>query len=145
MNYKKLFVIIIFTFLIGVIPSILIGSNLDGVVLPSLFPPKILFPIVWTILYVLMSISVYLASINDNSSYVPYLIQLLFNSTWTIIFFGLRWFLLGVVWILIIIGIVFYMIIKYSKKNKIASYLLIPYLFWLFIALYLNVSIFILN
>ena len=144
MNIKKLIIILVFTFIIGTLPTIFIEINLDGIIKPQFFPPKILFPIVWTILYVLMSISLYNVKASKEN-YIPYLIQLFFNSTWMIVFFGLLNYFLGIIWILVLIILVVYLMIIYYKEKKISTYLLIPYLIWLIIALYLNISIFVLN
>lgn len=142
---KKFIIILVFTFLVGTFPSWFIKSNVEGLILPDFYPPSILFPIVWTVLYILMSISLYLASKNTNSVYPIYIVQIIVNSLWTVIFFGLRWFTLGYLWIILLIVLVIIMMYKFYKENKVSMYLLIPYLIWLFIALYLNISIALLN
>ena len=142
---KKIIIILVFTFLVGTFPSWLIKPNIDGLALPPFYPPTILFPIVWTILYILMSISLYLASKNTTSVYPIYIAQIIVNSLWTVIFFGLRLFTFGYLWIILLITLVIIMMYKFYKQNKISMYLLIPYLIWLFIALYLNIGIAVLN
>lgn len=142
---KKFIIILVFTFLIGTFPSWFIKSSIDGLALPPFYPPTILFPIVWTLLYILMSISLYLASKNTNSVYPVYLAQIVVNSLWTIIFFGFKLFTLGYLWIILLIVLVIIMMYQFYKENKISTFLLIPYLIWLFIALYLNIGIAVLN
>src|SRR5574344_661652 len=143
MNYKKLFIIIILTFLIATLPSWFIKSDISYLVKPFEIP-KVLFPVVWTILYILMSISYYLVS-NSNNTLRIYLIQLILNSLWTLIFFGLKLRLLSFIWLIVFLITVVIMIIKYIKINKLSGYLLIPYLAWLLFAGYLNFSIYLLN
>ena len=142
---KKFIIILVFTFLVGTFTSWFIKPSIDGLALPPFYPPTILFPIVWTILYILMSISLYLASKNTTSVYPIYIAQIIVNSLWTVIFFGLRLFTFGYLWIILLITLVIIMMYKFYKQNKISMYLLIPYLIWLFIALYLNIGIAVLN
>lgn len=142
---KKFIIILVFTFLVGTFPSWFIKPSISGLALPPFYPPTILFPIVWTILYILMSISLYLASKNTTSVYPIYIAQIIVNSLWTVIFFGLRLFTFGYLWIILLITLVIIMMYKFYKQNKISMYLLIPYLIWLFIALYLNIGIAVLN
>ena len=92
-----------------------------------------------------MSISLYLASKNTTSVYPIYIAQIIVNSLSTVIFFGLRLFTFGYLWIILLITLVIIMMYKFYKQNKISMYLLIPYLIWLFIALYLNIGIAVLN
>ena len=142
---KKFIIILVFTFLVGTFTSWFIKPSIDGLALPPFYPPTILFPIVWTILYILMSISLYLASKNTTSVYPIYIAQIIVNSLWTVIFFGLRLFTFGYLWIILLITLVIIMMYKFYKQNKISMYLLIPYLIWLFIALYLTIGIAVLN
>ena len=113
MNYKKLFLIILVTFLIATVPSMFISSNIDYLNKPFAIP-NIIFPIVWTILYLLMSIAYYLVS--DHQKTLPiYLSQLIFNSLWTIIFFGLKLRLLAFIWLILLLLQVIYMTSMYFK------------------------------
>jgi len=145
MNYKKLIGIIIVTLVIGIGPSLFIDMSIDTLNKPTLYPPTIVFPIVWTILYVLMSISVFMATKKDNDPYTIYFLQLLVNSAWTIIFFGLNFRLIGSIVIVILIGLVITMMYKFYKQNKLSAILQIPYLLWLLFASYLSFAIYILN
>lgn len=142
---KKFIILLILTFAIGVIPSIFVGNDVSGLVKPLFFPPKIAFPIVWTIIYILMTISVYIVSKKDDDTYKIYFIQLFVNSLWTVIFFGLNFRLLAFLWLFLLLILVIIMTIKFYRMDKRAGYLLIPYVIWLFFAGYLNLAIYILN
>ncbi len=142
---KKFIILLIVTFFIGVIPSLLVGNDVTGLILPKFYPPKILFPIIWSILYLLMTISVYLATKNSDDAYKIYFIQLIVNAFWTVIFFGLKLRLLAFIWIIFLFILVIIMIKKFYKENKTAGLLQIPYIIWLLIAMYLNLSIYLLN
>lgn len=116
---------------------------------PKLAPPGYIFPIVWTILYVLMGISSYLIHRsnhkNKETALIIYYFQLLINFSWPIFFFNYQNFLLALA-ILFILNILVIILIKVTYSiNHLASYLLIPYLIWILFALYLNFWIFIHN
>lgn len=151
-DYKKLLKYIIITILIGTIPSVFvfksmsIYSNLNK---PPLSPPGFIFPIVWTILYILMGISFY-KIMNDEGKYkeeakLIYYIQLVTNALWTPIFFGFKQYFLAFTWLLMLLVFVIFMVTIFYKINKKSAYLQIPYIIWLLVALYLNFGIFILN
>ncbi|MBR4139007.1 MAG: tryptophan-rich sensory protein [Lachnospiraceae bacterium] len=118
---------------------------------PMLAPPGWLFPIVWTILYTLMGISAYLilrskASKEDvKDAMTIFYYQLLINLLWPAFFFGFRWYFFSFLWILLLIGFVITMIVKFYKIRKVAAYLNIPYLLWICFASYLNLAIWWLN
>lgn len=142
---KKFIIILLITFGIALLPTIFINFDTDSLVKPSLFPPKILFPIVWTILYFLMSISLYLSSKYNKNLYKVYGIQLILNSLWSPLFFMFKTYLFSTIELLILIIFVAIMIEEMKLENKLSAYLQIPYFIWLLFALYLNVSIYILN
>lgn len=142
---KKFIIILLITFGVAVLPTIFIDFNTDYLIKPALFPPKILFPIVWTILYILMSISLYLSSKYDNEVYKVYGIQLVLNSLWSPLFFMFKTYLFSTIELIILLFIVIIMMYQMYLKNKTVGYLQIPYVIWLIFALFLNVSIFILN
>ena len=122
--------------------------NYTDIVKPPLSPPGIVFPIVWTILYILMGIS-YFITTKDNESNKEldqiYLLQLLVNFLWPIIFFILRMYFTAFLWIILLIILVIVMIKELLKVNKLSGYLQIPYLIWLLFATYLNLGITLLN
>lgn len=116
-----------------------------------LTPPDIVFPIVWTVLYILMGFAAYRIYMNnkleknDYNGYFYYLIQLLLNFLWAIVFFNLR--LYGISFILIVVILIFIIIttIKFFRVDKIAGSLMIPYIIWVLFASYLTLYIWIFN
>ena len=135
---------------VGGIVGVIISSAIDynSLQKPFLAPPSIVFPIVWTILYILMGISYGILKskgLTDKKIDLIYYIQLGVNAIWSIIFFLLKWRLFAFIWILILDVLVILMIIKFYKKNKTAGLLQIPYLIWVLFASYLNLAIYILN
>ena len=136
---------IFFPLILGTIIGLLINTSVySDYIKPPLAPPSILFPIVWSILYLLMGISYNLTSKSKDIKLIYYL-QLVFNYLWSIIFFTLDLKLFSIIWLTILIILVTIMISKCYKDNKLAAYLQIPYLIWLFFALYLNTSIYLIN
>ena len=136
--------------LVGGVVGLMISSAIDynSLQKPPLAPPSIVFPIVWTILYILMGISYGILKskgLTDKKIDIIYYIQLGVNAIWSIIFFLLKWRLFAFIWILILDVLVILMIIKFYKKDKTAGLLQIPYLLWVLFASYLNLAIYILN
>lgn len=117
---------------------------------PALSPPASVFPIVWTILYLLMGIAsviVYNSEGSENRTVGLYLhfMQLIFNFFWSIIFFNLKMYMFAFVWLVLLFMIVISMIANYRKVNLIAGLLNIPYLTWLIFAGYLNFMVYFIN
>lgn len=136
--------------LIGGIVGLIISSAIDynSLQKPFLAPPSIVFPIVWTILYILMGISYGILKskgLTDKKIDLIYYIQLAVNAAWSIIFFSLKWRLFAFIWILLLDILVILMIIKFYKKDKTVGLLQIPYILWTLFASYLNLAIYILN
>ena len=150
-DIKKLLFYIIITVLIGSLPSffIKISDVYKELNKPLLSPPGVIFPIVWTILFILMGISIYkVGSSKSNKkkeAIIIYFIQLIVNALWTPIFFGLNEYFLGFLWVIMLLLIVVVMLIKFSKIDNISVYLNIPYVFWLLFASYLSFGVFVLN
>lgn len=152
-SIKYLLLFIGIALLAGIIGAFLGGDmkDFETVAKPSFSPPGFLFPIVWTILYILMGISSYLVCVNRtdekfvNTACKLYYLQLIVNVLWTPIFFRFKLYFLAFVWILLLIFLVIYMIIKFYKIKPIAGILQLPYLFWLIFASILNFSIFMMN
>jgi len=149
-DYKKLLLYIVITFLIGSFFAIFTSNNETYQSLNKLIEvPGIVFPIVWSILYLLMAITAYLISENNNQDRINalkiYFIQLVVNSLWTLMFFGLNLYTFAFIWILLLTVLVALMVYKFYKINQVAGYLNIPYLIWIIFAAFLNLSIVILN
>ena len=149
-DYKKLLIFIFGTYLIGGLFSFFIDmpSMYQELNKPFLSPPGYVFPIVWTVLYTLMGVSLYLISeeTGDNKkSYIIYIVQLILNSLWTLFYFGLDMKLFAFFILIGLIISVIIMILEFRKLNKTAAYLQIPYLIWLIFAGYLNLATYLLN
>ena len=150
-DWKKLIIITVITFIVGTFFSFFTMNSIDTFkeLSKPINVPGVLFPIVWSILYLLMSISCYLiVQSNDKDKkegIILYAIQLVINSLWTLIFFGLGAYLLSFIWIIILLIVVIIMLAKFYNINKIAMYINIPYVLWLLFAAYLNLGIYLLN
>lgn len=118
---------------------------------PSFNPPNWLFGPVWTLLYLMMGISLFIVWKEDlknkvvKSAFIIFMIQLFLNTIWSIIFFGMHstaggLIIIALLWIMILITI-----LKFMKISRVAGILLIPYLLWVSFATLLNFSIFKLN
>lgn len=117
---------------------------------PAFSPPMILFPIVWGILYLLMAVGaarITLAppSAEKSTALNLYIIQLVVNFFWSLIFFNAQAFGFALLWLLLLWVLVLAMIITFHKVDPIAAYLQIPYLLWLSFAAYLNAGVWYLN
>ena len=140
--------------LIPVIVGGIVGLIISGSIYyntlqkPFLSPPSILFPIVWTILYILMGISYGILQSNqlvDEKINMIYYLQLAVNALWSIFFFTLKWRLFAFLWIILLDVLVIVMIKKFYDKNKTAGLLQIPYIIWTLFATYLNLGVYLLN
>ena len=153
-NYKLLTICIIIPLAVGSLSGYISASAMDSFRMlnkPPLSPPGFLFPIVWTILYILMGIASYLVLTSGQSTtkikdaMITYGLQLFFNFFWSIIFFNLEWYMLAFVWLVVLWVLIFNTIISFYEISKTAAYLLIPYLLWVTFAGYLNLGIYLLN
>ena len=150
-NWKRLIIIIIITFIVGSFFSFFTMNNMDTFkeLKKPVNVPGVLFPVVWSILYLLMSISCYIITTKDDknkdNAIIWYGIQLFINSLWSLIFFGFSAYLFSFIWILLLLAIVIIMIVKFYKIDKMAAYLNIPYVLWILFAGFLNLGIYILN
>lgn len=139
---------------VGLLSAFLTRNNMDvyqTVIKPALAPPAILFPIVWTVLYVLMGIGstmVYNSNAQTeakNRALYVYGLQLFVNFFWSILFFNQRAFLGSFIWLLLLWVLILVMIFDFRKVNRTAAWLQIPYLLWVTFAGYLNLMIVLLN
>ncbi len=140
-----------FPVIAGGIVGFLISFSMDygSLNLPLLAPPKIVFPIAWTILYLLMGLAFYLfqkkTKQQEEGTIKLYYGQLLVNLLWSIIFFVFKFRLIAVLWILLLVFLVIKLIKAFYQKDKLAAYLLLPYLLWILFATYLTIGIWLLN
>lgn len=148
-NFKKLIIFIIVTFLIGGFFSFFNDTSFYKTLDKPINIPSIVFPIVWSILYLLMAVSAYQISesndYNKGDALKLYFVQLIVNSLWTLFFFGFKLYFFSFLWIILLIILVYIMIYRFYKINKVSAYLNIPYLLWLIFAAYLNYMIYYLN
>lgn len=151
------------TFIIAIIIPLAIGgfsafltkNNMDiygEINTPPLSPPSFLFPIVWTILYILMGISSAFIWLNRSTNkdaaergLLYYAVSLFFNFAWSLIFFNFRAYLFAFLWLLIMLVLIILTIVNYKKTVSIAAYLQIPYILWTAFAGYLTLGVFLLN
>ncbi len=135
---------------VGGLSALLTRGSMDiynDIVRPPLSPPGFLFPIVWTILYILMGISS--AIVYRKASKSPiiqktglgvYALQLVVNFFWSIIFFNMRAFLFAFIWLVLLWVLILTMIVRFYRISPLAAYLQIPYLLWVTFALYLSLN-----
>ena len=156
MKGKRLLLVqcILVPLLVGVVASLITGGGMDQdetIVKPPLSPPAWLFPVVWTILYIMMGISSYLiltsnaAKEQKDSAMMLYWYQLAVNFLWPTFFFNFEWYFFSLLWLLLLWGLVLLMILTFYKIDKRAAWLNIPYLLWLTFAAYLNAMVWWLN
>jgi tryptophan-rich sensory protein len=146
---KKLFYLF-FPLVLGSLVGFIISGNIDykELLKPPLAPPSWLFPVMWTIIYLLMGISYYLLKKDyDNLGMVDvlYYVQLGVNLLWSIIFFVFKLRLFDCWWIILLDILVGIMIYWFYKIKKVSGYLNILYMVWILFATYLTIGIYILN
>ncbi len=153
-KWKQLIIAVLIPLVVGGASALLTMDGMKGFEIinkPPLTPPAIVFPIVWTVLYILMGIASYIvwtqnAPVNKSlSALFFYSVQLVFNFFWSIIFFNLELYLFAFIWLLALIIFIVITIKKFYEIKPIAGYLLIPYLAWCIIAAYLNLGVYFLN
>ena len=150
-KYLSLFLIVLITFMasaIGaVVTSIFKEPWYSQIIRPSFSPPSWVFGPVWTTLYILMSVAIWFnwISYRNKKTLSIYFIHIVFNSLWSVIFFGFHQILLSVFNLLIILFFIVWLMIIYYKTTKLSFLLMIPYLLWSSFAFLLNVNIFYLN
>lgn len=148
----KIILAIIIPLAVGGLSALITMNQMDlfeTVAKPPLAPPRWLFPVAWTILYILMGIASYLFYIADTQegreALVLYGVQLFFNFFWSIIFFNLEAYWFALIWLFIMWIIILLLLIKSRKVDERAFWLLLPYFIWTTFAFYLNFGIAVLN
>lgn len=133
---------------LGGAPAVIVGSDTDWIDRPWFYPPEIVFPIVWTVLFTLMGISLYLVARAGLHRYDvrraigAFGIQFLLNLAWTPIFFGLRRPDLGLIVIIVLWVAIALTIRLFDRVDRRAAILLIPYFLWVGFAFVLSIAIF---
>ncbi len=153
-NKRLLLICIAIPLIVGIVAGLLTKNSVEVFAIlekPPLEPPAWLFPVVWTILYILMGISSYIILTSDASreeiedAIKIYIYQLIVNFLWPTFFFNFQWYLFSFVWLVLLWILVFIMIRKFYDISKVAAYLNVPYIIWLTFAGYLNAGIWLLN
>lgn len=153
-QWKAFIVCLILPLAVGGVSALLTQNSMEvfeNLNKPALAPPGWLFPVVWTILFILMGIASYLVlTSNSRQEQIKralsvYLIQLAVNFFWPIFFFNFKLYLFSFIWLILLWILILYTTILFFRISKPAGYLLIPYLLWVTFAGYLNISIYLLN
>lgn len=117
---------------------------------PPLNPPMAVFPVVWSILFILMGIgSAIIYTKKDEADVYAslriYGFQLVVNFFWSLIFFNMQAYLFAFIWLLLLWVLIIIMIIRFKRISPVSAYMQIPYLLWVTFAAYLNIMVYILN
>lgn len=152
-NWKKLVISLAIPLGVGALATLLSGGMNTYRTLnqPPLSPPGWVFPIVWTILYLLMGYASYRISTSDapdgerKKALTFYGIQLFLNFLWPIVFFRFRWYFAAFILLLALWVFIYLTMYRFEKIDETAETLLIPYLLWVTFAGYLNLGVALLN
>ena len=152
-QWKNLITCISIPLAVGSLSALLTKNSMEtfaSVAKPALAPPGWLFPVVWTILYILMGIASYLVATSreggpKDAAWVVYGLQLFFNFFWSIIFFDLGRYGLAFVWLVALWLLILKTTVPFYQISRPAGYLMLSYLLWVTFAGYLNFMIFLLN
>ena len=172
-QWKPLLISVLLPLAVGGLSALLTKDSMmafSSLEQPPLSPPGWLFPVVWTILYILMGVASYLAliaipetasgpsgagtatsggmALDDSATYPAiraYTAQLVFNFGWSLIFFNLEWYLLAFFWLVILWILILVTIVRFYRLSPLAGLLMVPYLAWVTFAGYLNLGVWWLN
>jgi tryptophan-rich sensory protein len=152
-NWKRLLINLGIPLAVGGVSALISGGMGQYKIMnqPPLSPPGWIFPVVWTILYLLMGYAAYRVQVSGKSQEESrkatqlYAAQLALNFLWTPVVFGLQWYLVAF-FLLVALWVMIYLTMQaFSKIDETAGDLLIPYILWVTFAWYLNLGIFLLN
>ncbi|MDA7828406.1 tryptophan-rich sensory protein [Gammaproteobacteria bacterium] len=143
-NKYLVFLYVLIALILGGLSSSNTASDLwyQDLIKSSLNPPGYVFGIVWPILYILMGISAFLTYLKV---YKLFIIQLIFNTMWSWLFFAFHLPVIALIDIYLLIGLNIYLVNVMWKINKLAAYLFLPYIAWLIFASHLNLVIVLFN
>lgn len=134
--------------LVGAAPAVFFGADTGWIDRPWFFPPEILFPIVWTLLFTLLGVSLFLVRRRGSDrrpvrvAYAAFGVQMVLNVLWTPAFFGLQRPDLGLVVIVALWLSIVGMLVAFDRVDRRAAALQLPYLAWVSFATVLNYAIF---
>lgn len=152
-SVKNLIIALALPLIVGGLSALFSGGmeNFKTLEKPPLSPPGWLFPVAWTILYLMMGLASYLVysanapTYKKNSALLFYGIQLFFNFFWSIIFFKLEAYLFAFIWLVVLWLLIIITTVRFFEARKSAGFLMVPYLLWVTFAGYLNLGIYLLN
>ena len=155
-KYVKILIFVVTCLAVGYLSSIVTKSSVETwyptLVKPSFNPPNWAFPVAWTTLFVLMGIAaglvwakIEIKKDDVQKALVFFFIQLALNALWSILFFGLKNPMLALIEIILLWLMIYETFMKFNKIDRIAGYLLVPYLLWVAFAIILNANIWWLN
>ncbi len=153
MEWKKLLWNLAIPLAVGGLASLLAGGydTYGELVNPPLSPPGWVFPVVWTVLYLLMGYAAYRISVcnaapsRKKRALQLYAAQLAANFLWPLLFFGAGWYLAAFLWLVLLWCLVLLTLRAFGAAEETASNLMIPYFLWVTFALYLNFAVWLLN
>jgi tryptophan-rich sensory protein len=155
-KYIKILIFIVTCLAIGYLSSIVTKSSVETwyptLVKPSFNPPNWAFPLAWTTLFIFMGIAaglvwdkIEIKKEEVQKALLFFFIQLALNALWSILFFGLKNPMLALIEIVLLWLLIYETYMKFNKIDRIAGYLLVPYLLWVGFAMILNANIWWLN
>lgn len=154
MKRARCILYLLLPFMVGMISAAISSERMtayESMMKPAFSPPAWVFPVAWTILYLMMGLAscLILAAKTDQGSkmiaLLLYFIQLAMNFFWPIIFFCWEMYLWAFLWLIIMWGIVLSCVLRFFRIRRIAGYLMVPYVMWLTFAAYLNMGVLLLN
>lgn len=154
LEWKKLIISVAIPLVVGGLSALLTKDSMilfEAVKQPPLTPPQWVFPVVWTILYILMGVAAYWVWVSDKPkrqkdlAFVCYAIQLALNFGWSIIFFNIGAYLAAFIWLCILWLFILLTTIQFYNIDKMAGLIMLPYLLWVTFAGYLNYGVYLLN
>ena len=141
--------------LVGLLSALITRGNMDiysELKAPPLAPPGWLFPIVWTLLYILMGVSSAMVLINNERDKAAaeqgiklYIISLFLNFGWSIVFFNNSAYFIALLWLLVLLYSIVRYVLCYRRVSLASAWLQLPYILWVTFAGYLNAAIWLLN
>lgn len=152
-HWKKLLLFIAIPLITGGLSALVTSGSMksfEAINKPPLSPPGWLFPVVWTLLFILMGIASYIVweqgtGTQRRNALILYFVQLFFNFMWSVIFFNRQAYLFAFVWLVILWALIIATAVAFYRIEKSAGYLMLPYILWVTFAGYLNLAIYILN
>lgn len=153
-QWKKLIICLSVPLTVGGLSALLTMDAMtafSSVNQPPLSPPAWLFPVAWTILYLLMGLASYLVAVSGvrrteiNAALTVYALQLAVNFLWSPIFFNWQAYLLAFLWLILLWVLILITLRRFAAIMPLAGWFLVPYLVWVTFAGYLNLGIYLLN